>query len=91
MLGKNGLYVTVENYRPDSAKGIEVSLARWRRFQLEQGRSGQTVDDHLKRFGTEYFPVTISDHLRLLSETGFTESRLFWLSQMQAGFYSIKV
>jgi tRNA (cmo5U34)-methyltransferase len=54
------------------------------------GKSQEEVDKHLARFGVEYFPITIEDHLKLLKETGFKNVELFWCSYMQAGFYGIK-
>ncbi len=59
-------------------------------FQLEQGRPPSVVDDHAKRFGKEYFPITLDEHYELLRRTGFRNVSLFWLSYMQAGFYAIK-
>ncbi len=48
------------------------------------------VEDHLKRFDTEYFPIKTSEHMLLLKEAGFRVVEMFWMSYMQAGFYCIK-
>jgi len=48
------------------------------------------VDKHIKRFDSEYFPITIVEHLDLLKETGFGDINLFWYSYAQAGFYAVK-
>jgi tRNA (cmo5U34)-methyltransferase len=53
-------------------------------------RTEEEIEEHLKRFDTEYFPITIEEHLKLLRETGFRTVELFWYSYMQAGFYCIK-
>lgn len=90
LLERGGLYVTFENIRPDTARGIEIGLDRWCRFQREAGRSEQAVDEHRSRFGKNYFPITIAEHLELLRATGFSTVEIFWLSHMQAGFYAIK-
>jgi len=90
LLAPEGVYITFENIRPSSQKGIEACLDRWKRFQMSQGRSQATVENHLKRFDTEYFPITIVEHLGLLKETGFGNVNLFWHSCVQAGFYAIK-
>ena len=31
-------------------------------------RDEKTVDNHLKRFNKEYFPITVEEHLSLLKE-----------------------
>ena len=90
LLERGGLYVTFENIRPDTVRGVEIGLNRWSHFQIEAGRSEQVVKEHRSRFGKNYFPITIADHLELLRVTGFSVVEVFWLSHMQAGFYAIK-
>jgi tRNA (cmo5U34)-methyltransferase len=85
-----GVYITFENVRPLTAKGIEVGKEYWRSFQLANGRDVATVEKHLSRFDVDYFPITIIDHLSLLRKTGFSTSEILWYSYMQAGLYSIK-
>ena len=55
---------------------------------MERGKSAAA--SHIKRFGVEYFPVSIEEHLSLLRETGFKSVELLWFSYLQAGFYAIK-
>jgi len=90
LLKPGGVYVTFENIRPDTPRGIEIGLDRWLRFQREAGRSTRAVEEHRSRFDRNYFPITVSEHLELLRMAGFTTVELFWLSHMQAGFYAIK-
>jgi tRNA (cmo5U34)-methyltransferase len=90
LLTDGGLYITFENIRPLSAAGTEIGLANWQRFQMERGKSTGTAASHIKRFGVEYFPVSIEEHLSLLRETGFKSVELLWFSYLQAGFYAIK-
>ncbi len=90
LLETDGLFVTFENVTPRTDRGVEIGRERWKRCQVGMGRSEATVAQHLTRFGTEYFPVTVEDHVRLLEETGFRTVELLWRSQMQAGFYAIK-
>ncbi len=90
LLEAGGVYVTFENFRPDTSRGIEIGLDRWCRFQREAGRSTQAVEEHRSRFDRNYFPITLSEHLQLLRTVGFTTVEVFWLSNMQAGFYAIK-
>lgn len=90
LLKEAGVYVTFENTRPFTEKGVEIGLRNLSNFQLAQGRDIVTVRKNIKRFDTEYFPITIEDHLNLLRECGFQTVELFWFSYMQAGFYCIK-
>jgi len=89
-LDPGGVFITFEHIYPNSEKHLEISLRRWERFQLSQGRSTETVKHHLGRFNTKYFPIGIGEHLKLLKECGFSIAELFWYSQMDAGFYAIK-
>jgi tRNA (cmo5U34)-methyltransferase len=90
LLPAGGVYVTFENIRPDTPEGTSLGLDRWLEFQRRQGRPDAVVEAHRGRFDTEYFPITIRQHLDLLRESGFSVAELFWRSQMQAGFYAIK-
>ncbi len=90
LLEGGGLYVTFRNIRPETARGVEIGLDRWSHFQREAGRPEQAVDEHRSRFGKNYFPITIAEHLELLRTTGFSSAEIFWLSHMQAGFYALK-
>ena len=61
-----------------------------RHYQLSKGKDAEAVKDHMKRFDSEYFPITVEEHLKLLKACGFQTVELFWYSYMQAGFYCIK-
>jgi tRNA (cmo5U34)-methyltransferase len=90
MLKDGGVYITFENIRPLSVTGTEVGLERWRQFQRLNGKSEEEAKKHVDRFGKEFFPITIEDHLQLLRKSGFSTVEVFWFSYMQAGFYAIK-
>jgi tRNA (cmo5U34)-methyltransferase len=90
LLIEGGVYITFENIRPLTEEGITIGKRYWRNFQEAHGRSEEEIEEHLKRFDTEYFPITIQEHLELLGKTGFRTVELFWYSYMQAGFYCIK-
>lgn len=90
MLNKGGIYITFENIRPMSETGVKLGLQRWKDFQIQSGKSEEEATVHIDRFGKEYYPITIEEHLQLLSNTGFTCVELLWASYMQAGFYAIK-
>jgi tRNA (cmo5U34)-methyltransferase len=90
LLAQGGVFVQFENI--DFADPVlnRNALARWGKYQVDQGRAPALVDSHLKRFGTGYFPITIESHLELLRRAGFSTAGMFWLSHMQAGFYAVK-
>ena len=90
ILAPEGIFITFENIRPDFKETIKVSLERWGRFQMSQGRNTVEVKEHLKRFNKAYFPITVNEHLNLLKKCGFRFAELFWYSYMQAGFYAVK-
>jgi tRNA (cmo5U34)-methyltransferase len=90
MLKQGSIYITFENIRPTSEIGIKRGLQRWKDFQIKSGKSEEEATAHIDRFGKEYFPVTIEEHLQLLRKTGFTCTEVLWVSYMQAGFYAIK-
>ncbi|NPV00656.1 MAG: class I SAM-dependent methyltransferase [Brevinematales bacterium] len=90
LLREGGLFVTFENIRPFTARGTEIGLRRWKEFQLSAGRPAETVDKHMTRFGTEYFPITAGEHLDLLRECGFSTVEILFYGTMQAGFYAVK-
>lgn len=90
MLKPNGVYITFENILPLSSFGTEVAMKRWFNFKLNRGESLDNEKNHYSRLGTEYFPITILEHLALLKSCGFIKTELFWMSYMQAGFFAIK-
>ncbi|EOS34690.1 hypothetical protein C808_05074 [Lachnospiraceae bacterium M18-1] len=45
----------------------------------------------MKRYGTEYFPITVEAHLDLMRKCGFSAAELVWMSYMQAGLMGIKI
>jgi tRNA (cmo5U34)-methyltransferase len=90
LLAEGGVYVTFENCRPDSQEATRIGLQRWWRFQQNAGRDDSTIEQHLGRFDTEYFPITVSEHLQVLRDCGFRITQLLWYSHIQAGFYAVK-
>lgn len=90
LLNPKGIYITFENIRPFTVQGTEIGKENWKRFQIASGRDQATAEAHMQRFGTEYYPLTVEEHLSLLRKTGFSVVELLWFSVMQAGFYCIK-
>jgi tRNA (cmo5U34)-methyltransferase len=89
LLDDDGIYITFENIRPDTDQGIEIGKQYIKNFQLSRGRDSKTIDEHLKRFDVEYFPIKIAEHKSMLKESGFKVVEMFWMSYMQAGFYAL--
>jgi tRNA (cmo5U34)-methyltransferase len=89
MLKPNGVYITFEHTHPLSPEGVDIAMKRWLNFKMS---SGEFIDEHehYSRFGQEYFPITILEHIDLLNKAGFKTAEVFWLTYMQAGFYAIK-
>lgn len=90
LLNEGGIYVTFENIRPMTEMGIKIGKRNWKSYQLSRGRDLETVENHLKRFDTVFFPITIEEHLLMLRENGFRAVELLWYSYLQAGFYCVK-
>ncbi len=90
MLPAEGVFITFENVRPFTDRGVEIGKRYWERFQTEMGKSPEEVAANLARFDREYFPITVEEHLELYRSVGFSTVELLWYSYMQAGFYCIK-
>lgn len=90
LLNENGVYVTFENIRPLTEIGTKIGKGNWKSFQLSRGRDNEMVENHLKRFDTIFFPLTVDQHLSILRVAGFKAVELLWYSYLQAGFYCIK-
>jgi tRNA (cmo5U34)-methyltransferase len=90
LLQKGGIFVTFENTRPLTDDSTALIKKYWSQFQMEQGRTFEEAIKHLDRFDTEYFPITIGQHIDLYSRVGFKIVDIFWKSYMQAGFFCIK-
>jgi tRNA (cmo5U34)-methyltransferase len=90
LLSMDGVFITSENVRPFTDRGIEIGKRGWERFQTGMGKSKEEAAAHLARFDKEYFPITVEEHLELYRGAGFRTVELFWYSYMQAGFYCIK-
>lgn len=90
LLQSGGIFITFENTRPLTNGSTEIIKNYWGQFQAEQGKAIDQVKKHLDRFDTEYFPITVDQHINLYTRTGFKVVDIFWKSYMQAGFYCIK-
>ncbi len=90
ILRPGGIYITFENIKPATPEGIRIGKRCWKNFQESCGKDPLEAERHIERFGVEYFPITVEEHLSLLRKTGFSVVEILWHSHMQAGFYCIK-
>lgn len=89
-LNSGGIFITFENFAPDTERGTKIYLNRWKEYQISQGKTEQESQKHISRYGNEYFPITIDEHKKLLKQCGFKTTELLWCSCMQVGFIGIK-
>jgi tRNA (cmo5U34)-methyltransferase len=90
LLNVGGIYITFENVSPMTKLGIEIGKQNWGKYQFSKGKTKQQVENHLARFGNEYFPITVEEHIDLYRRCGFKVVEMLWYSYMQAGFFCIK-
>jgi tRNA (cmo5U34)-methyltransferase len=90
ILRPDGLFVTFENVRPLTEAGTKIGKEYWRRYQEMAGKTDEEARKHIERFGKEYQPITVEEHLALLRSSGFRVVELLWYSYLQAGFYCVK-
>lgn len=89
-LKKGGLFICFENTAPFSEQGRDILLRRIERFGINAGRTPEEAAAHSARYGKEYFPITVPEHIEVLNKAGFSCAELFWASYMQCGFYAVK-
>ena len=89
-LKDDGIYISFENFAPDSDEGTRLYLERWKRFQIANGKTEEEVASHIKRYGQSYFPISISESIRLLKDCGFRMVEILWVSYMQVGILARK-
>ena len=89
-LKPGGILIVFENTAANTDAGKSLLLGRLERFGLAHGRTPEEVAHHSARYGTEYFPLTIEEHLQLFRTIGFAAAEVFWHSYHQTGFYALK-
>jgi len=77
MLKDGGIYIEFENIRPLTQRGQEIGLHMWKTFQIDNGKTPTQAADHISRFDTSYFPISIPDHLALLKTRDSPLSKYF--------------
>jgi tRNA (cmo5U34)-methyltransferase len=89
-LRENGVFVAFENIRMSADESDAIALSRWTQFLKDHGSDEEEIEMQLARRGTEVFPITIEEHIKLLRECGFRSVDILWTSYLQAGFWALK-
>lgn len=89
-LEENGIYISFENFAPDSEEGTRLYLERWKEFQIANGKTRKEAELHIKRYGQSYFPISISESIEFLKDCGFRVVEILWVSYMQVGILARK-
>lgn len=89
-LKSNGMFITFENFAPESKITEQLYLRRWKTYQQVRGKTAKESDSHIRRYGNDYFPITIRQHMELIKSCGFKTVEIFWLSYLQVGILAIK-
>ena len=89
-LKENGIYISFENFAPNSEDGTRLYLERWKQFQIANKKTEEEAALHIRRYGQKYFPISISESIRLLKNCGFRMVEILWVSYMQVGILARK-
>ncbi len=89
-LRDHGLFISFENFAPFTDLGASAYLKKWKRYQLQSGKSPEECQSHIDRYGKNYFPISITRNLDLMRNCGFKAVEILWLSNMQVGLWGIK-
>ncbi len=89
-LKKKGLFFTVENFAPNNEMIKTLYLERWKNYQYNNGKTEKECQNHMLRYNTEYFPITIMEQIQILQKCGFENVEIFWCSYMQVGILGVK-
>lgn len=89
-LKKDGLYISFENFAPFSAYGECICLKKWKKYQMQMGKSLAECEKHMGRYGKEYYPITLTETIELMRDCGFKAVEVLWLSNMQVGIWGMK-
>lgn len=89
-LKDNGIFICFENFAPYTDLGKTVYLEKWKGYQMRQGKSLEECEKHIKRYGEDYFPISLSENIELMRNCGFKAVEILWLSNMQVSLWGIK-
>ena len=58
---------------------------------MKQGKSLEECENHIKRYGKDYFPISLSENVELMRNCGFIAVEILWLSNMQVGLWGNEI
>lgn len=90
ILRPGGMLIVSENVASRFEAGYKVARARLKDFLIDGGRTEDEAEQFLDRYGVEYHPHTVDEHLRLLESAGFEDAEVFFYSYGQAGFFAFR-
>lgn len=85
VLRPGGLLITTENIGSRTANGRKVQRARLKSFLLSNGWDAEDTEALLNRYGVEFKPRPVDEHIHLLEDAGFHDVEVFWVSSSQVG------
>ena len=89
-LKPGGIFVTCEHMAPRTEEGRQLLLSRWEKYQISAGKTPEKAASHIARYGIGYYPITLQDHLDLLSSVGFSTVEVLWISYIDVVLYAVK-
>ena len=89
-LKEEGIFITFENFAPCDEIIKKLYLKWWKKYQYSKGKSRKECKEHLSRYNTDYFPITIQEQIKILRDCGFMSVEIFWCSYMQVGILARK-
>lgn len=89
-LKEDGLYISFENFAPFTNYGECICLKKWKKYQMQNGKSVEECDKHIQRYGKDYYPISLTENIELMRNCGFKAVEILWLSNMQVGIWAVK-
>lgn len=65
-------------------------MDKWKEYQIRQGKTVTECEKHRERYGKDYFPITLTEHISLMHDCGFRVVEILWISNMQVGIWGMK-
>ncbi len=90
ILKKDGIFVITENVATRTEDGRKTARSRLKNYLISHGRSEKDADIFLDRYGVEYHPRTVDQHIKILENHGFRDVEVFWYSYGQIGLHCRK-
>ncbi len=90
ILRPGGLIIVTENVATRTDRGYGILRSRLKDYLTEKGRSDNAAEGYLDRYGTEFHPHTVEQHLKLMEDAGFTDVEVFYYNYGQIGLYGFR-